>query len=194
MIASGSDPDSSMISGERARDVRTLTQANLALMQGRPIEADEHLQEVAPTEEVDSVEGVDPAGTGFQNLFPDLRSTTDTALFEYGIAAYDDEDYATAFDALHRIKEAGTGQPQERWYYQGMAAYQLERPEEARTALVTLRDYLTEEYPHFDAQAAYVLVQLLPTEEARPYAEHIASQYSDTIYNNSVVQAVLAES
>ncbi len=181
MIASESPTDSSETSDEIARDARTLAQVNLALMRGRPIKAHEQLQDF------------DPTGTDFQDLFSGMRSATDTALFEYGVAAYDEGDYTTTFDALHRIEEASTGEPQERWYYQGMAAYQLERPEEAREALITLRDYLTDDYPHFDAQAAYVLVQLLPTEEARPYAEHIASQYSDTVYNNSVVRAVLAE-
>ena len=167
-------------SDEMMSAAQKVAQVNLALLREQPIEADDQLQRV------------DTTGTPFQDLFPEMRSATDIALFDYGVAAYDEEDYTTAFDALRRIEDAGTGQPQERWYYQGMAAYELERPEEAREALITLRDYLTDEYPHFDAQAAYVLVKLLPAKEARPYAERITSQYGDTIYNNSVVQDVLA--
>lgn len=118
-----------------------------------------------------------------------LQQATNQALYETGIAAWEQGDTEAALQRLRLIASIDVGAPQERLYALGMAAAAEGEPQTAIDALTRLQDHLTPAWAHYDAQAAYTLVQLLPDPEARPYAERIASHYADTIYNNSVVQA-----
>jgi hypothetical protein len=92
---------------------------------------------------------------------------------------------------LEPVSTHDVGLPQERLYALGMAAAMEGRNALAIQSLTRLQDHLNDDYRHYDAQAAYTLVPLLPDEEAQTYAQKIAREYSDTIYNNSVVQAHL---
>jgi hypothetical protein len=156
-----------------------LARAHLDLLQGRPLEAHAALDTL-------QVEGPPAA-----EALADLRAATQQALYDAGLAAWNRRATAEAVRLLAPIAEADVGVPQERLYALGMAAAAEGQADLAIRALKRLQGHLTPDYPHYDAQAASTLVTLLPDDEARPYAERIATRYPDTIYNNSVVQAHL---
>ncbi|MES3630158.1 MAG: hypothetical protein PPP56_08320 [Longimonas sp.] len=158
----------------------TLSQAQLHLLQDDPLAAHASLDTL-------SVQRSDMA----QQVKADLKAAVNQALYDMGIAAWAQGDTGTALQMLRRVAHVDVGTPQDRLYALGMAADREGEPSVAVDALTRLQEYITPAWPHYDAQAAYALVRLLPDDEARPYAERIATRYPNTIYNNSVVQAHL---
>lgn len=162
---------------EALRQAATLAQAQVRLLQGDPLTTHAMLDTLTVSGEV------------AKQAAANLQQATNQALYETGIAAWARGDTEAALQRLRLVGTTDVGAPQERLYALGMAAAAEGEPQTAIDALTRLQDHLTPAWAHYDAQAAYTLVQLLPDTEARPYAERIASRYADTIYNNSVVQA-----
>lgn len=156
----------------------TLSQAQLHLLQDDPLSAYALLDTL-------SVERSDMA----QQVKAELKTAVNQALYDMGTAAWAQGDTGTALQMLRRVAHVDVGTPQDRLYALGMAADREGEPSVAVDALMRLQEYITPAWPHYDAQAAYALVRLLPDDEARSYAERIATRYPNTIYNNSVVQA-----
>ncbi len=159
-----------------------LARAHLDLLQGRPLDAYAAL---------DTLQAPANAPADARAALSALRAATRQALYDAGLAAWDRRATAKAVRLLAPLENADVGEARERLYVLGMAAAEEGRSDLAVRALRRLQSAydLTPAYPHYDAQAAYTLVTLLPDAEARPYAERIATRYADTIYNNSVVQA-----
>jgi len=158
-----------------------LSQVNLWLAQGRPLEAHTALSQL----EMDSI------SQRHQQVYRALQKASNEDLYRAGIAAWQAEDYATVARLLEPIKAVGVGEPQKKFYYLGMAAAKTGQQGLAAQSLKRLQTHLSADYPHFEAQSAYVLVRLLPDEEAKRYARIIADKYSDTLYYNSIVRAHL---
>lgn len=157
--------------------------ANLKVLEDRPLDALSIL---------DSLEASDRSvdRMGRENI-SNLKKVTYHKLYDEGISAWDSGDTKLALQMLEPITEQEVGKPQERLYALGMSAAREGRDTLAIACLTRLQAHLTTDYRHYDAQAAYTLVKLLPDDEARRYARHIAREYSDTIYNNSIVEVHL---
>ena len=165
----------------RADAIMGLVQANLALARGYPDSAHVHLEGQRASEFSDD------GGMAYAAL----REATNEALFEAGVTAWRSGDYSSVIEYLHPIRSADIGDPQQKYYFLGMSAYEEGRDSLAIASLRELQDHLDEDHPHYEAQAAYALVRLLPTSEAREFAQLIAERYSETPYFNSIVREIL---
>lgn len=165
----------------QAYGAAALAQANLALARGYPHSA--HLQlEGLRTSELSDDEG---------KAFSAIREATYSGLFEAGVTAWRSGDYPSVIDYLHPIMDADVGDSQQKYYFLGMSAYEEGRDSLAIASLHALQNHLDEHHPHYEAQAAYALVRLLPKPEAREFAQLIAERYSGTPYFNSIVREIL---
>ena len=165
----------------RADAIVGLAQANLALARGYPDSAHVHLEGQRASELSDD------GGMAYAAL----REATNEALFEAGVTAWRSGDYSSVIDYLHPIRGADIGDPQQKYYFLGMSAYEEGRDSLATASLRELQNHLDADHPHYEAQAAYALVRLLPESEAQEFAQLIAARYPETPYFNSVVREVL---
>ncbi len=161
--------------------IAALASVNLALAQGKPGRAHAVLQEV----EADNLTGAD------MESYEALREATDRALFNTGTQAWREEDYQAVVDMLEPLLNKSVGKSQQKYYFLGIAAYKVGSDSLAVESLLQLQDHLDADHPHFDAQAAYALVQLLPPSDAQHFARRVAERYPDTPYNNSIVRGLL---
>jgi hypothetical protein len=118
-----------------------------------------------------------------------LEEAAEREMYDNGVAAWRGGSTSRAVSLLKPIAETDVGRPQERLYALGMSAAEIGQEDVAIRALESLQDHLTPAYSHYAAQSAYTLVRLLPEEKAQQYARLIEERFSNTIYNNSVVQA-----
>lgn len=158
----------------------TALQVSTLLADGQAVPAYRALGRLAPdsvqTEAVDS-----------------LRTVTHEALARAAGRAWEAGDYDRVVQALTPIRTASVGRTQERLYRLGVAAAQTGRDALAVEVLRELMPQIDARHPHYEAQAAYLLVERGPPAVAQRYARLIADEYSDTIYFNSVVRARLDE-
>ena len=158
-----------------------LARANLALARGYPDSAHVHLEGQRARELSD--------GGGM--AYAMLRDATNEALFDAGVTAWRSGDYACVIDYLHPIMDVNIGDPQQKYYFLGMSAYEEGKDSLAIASLLELQNHLDADHPHYEAQAAYALVRLLPEPDAREFAQLIAARYPQTPYFNSIVRAIL---
>ena len=158
-----------------------LAQANLALARGYPDSAHVELEGLRASELSDDG----------NMAYAALREATDNAMFEAGVTAWRSGNYPSVIGYLHPLIHVRVGDPQQKYYFLGMSAYEEGRDSLAIASLRELQDHLDEDHPHYEAQAAYALVRLLPTSEAREFAQLIAERYSETPYFNSIVREIL---
>jgi len=175
--ASASVPDTLVPRDRYAAMLRVSTH----LAEGQPVRAHRALGRLAPdsarTERIDS-----------------LRTATHEALSRAAGRAWDAENYERVVQTLIPIRDVEVGSTQDRLYRLGVAAAQIGRDALAVEVLRELMPQIDARHPHYEAQAAYLLVELGPPAAAQRYAQLIADEYSDTIYFNSVVRARLDES
>lgn len=122
-----------------------------------------------------------------------LQPAIDWALYEKAVGEWEQENFDRAVDLLTEIDSNEVGTEREKFYMLGISAHKTSRPELAKENLQKLLEgpFSLEDYPHYEAQAAYVLVQLLSGDESQKYARLIAEKYSDTIYYNSTVRSLI---
>jgi len=161
--------------------VNGFSQVNLLLAQGNPLKAHSALTQL----ETDAL-----AGT-HKETYRALQQATNQALYQAGVEAWQIADYSGVVRLLAPVETVVVGEPQRKYYYLGMAAAETGRDSLAVKSLERLQPHLGADYPHFEAQAAYTLVRLLPDAEAGKYARVIADKYPDTLYYNSLVRAHL---
>lgn len=118
-----------------------------------------------------------------------LRTATHRALSRAGRRAWDAGEYERVVRMLRPIREVSVGEPQEKLYALGVSAAQTGRDSLAVATLRALMPQIDARHPHYEAQAAYLLVERGPPQVARRYARLIADKYGGTIYDNSVVRA-----
>lgn len=174
--ASAPVPDSLMSRDRYATALKVST----LLADAKPVRAYRALGQLAPdsarTEALDS-----------------LRTATHEALHRTAARAWEAGDYDRVVEALTPIRDASVGRTQDRLYRLGVAAAQTGRNTLAVEVLRELMPRIDVRHPHYEAQAAYLLVERGPPAVARRYAQLIADEYSDTLYFNSVVRARLDE-
>jgi len=182
--ASTSDPVTENVSESvgRPHAVETLASAQLKLTQGTPLEAHRL---------VDTLTVAGPDANRIQTIRRAVQTVVHDRLYREGMAAWSDGEAARTVALLKPVARLDVGRPQDRLYALGMAAAEVGQTSLAVEALTSLQEHLTTRYDHYAAQSAYTLVQLLPDSEAKRYARIIATQFANTIYNNSVVQAHL---
>jgi hypothetical protein len=125
-----------------------------------------------------------------------LRRALDRDLYSSAVAAWEQENFEDVVQLLSEIDNPSVGEERERLYMHGVSAAQVgdstHAAEKLRKLLESTEDLSS--YPHYEAQAAYLLVQLLSNGEAKEYARLIQEKYEDTLYYNSVVRAHLSNS
>ncbi|MCS3956711.1 hypothetical protein GGP81_003259 [Salinibacter ruber] len=172
--ASASVPDS-LVPRDR---YATALQVSTHLAEGQPVRAYWGLGHLAPdsarTEALDS-----------------LRTATHEALYRAAGRAWDAGDYERVVQVLTPVRDASVGSTQDRLYRLGVAAAQTGRDTLVVEVLRELMPRIDAQHPHYEAQAAYLLVKRGPPAVAKRHARLIAEKYSDTIYFNSVVRAQL---
>lgn len=174
--ASAPVPDS-LVSRDR---YATALQVSTHLAEGRPVQAYRAFGRLAPD-------------SGQMEAVDSLRTATHEALYRAAGRAWDAEDYERVVQALTPIRDASVGSTQDRLYRLGVAAAQTGRDTLAVEILRELMPQIDARHPHYEAQAAYLLVERGPPAVAQRYARLIADEYSDTIYFNSVVRFRLDE-
>jgi len=160
--------------------------ANRLLARGSPLaanEAWETTKDTSGTEEFAAMKG-------------SVRSLIDQRLYAAAVSAWEAGDFREVVNLLTNIHSDTVGTERERLYMIGVSA---NRTGETEIAIKNLRELLKieelgEGYPHYEAQAAYALVQLLSGAEAQRYANLISEKYSDTLYYNSTVRSYLSPS
>jgi len=125
-----------------------------------------------------------------------VRSLIDQRLYAAAVSAWEAGDFREVVNLLTNIHSDTVGTERERLYMIGVSA---NRTGETEIAIKNLRELLKieelgEGYPHYEAQAAYALVQLLSGAEAQRYANLISEKYSGTLYYNSTVRSYLSPS
>ena len=159
----------------------TALRVSTLLAEGRSVKAHRALDRLAPD------------GTPGKTI-DSLRVATREALYRTGTRAWEAEDHERIVEALAPIRNAEVGNAQDRRYRLGVAAAQIGRDTLAADVLQDLMPTIDEEHPHYEAQAAYLLVERGPPGVARRHARLIADKYANTIYFNSVVRSQLDES
>lgn len=164
----------------QAEQYGAVLQVGTFLADGQPVRAHQTLNRLtsdsARTEEADS-----------------LHAATHKALYRAGLQAWDTQNYEQVARVLTPIRDKPVGDPQAKRYYLGVAAAQTGQPALAVDVLRDLMPEIGEQYPHHEAQAAYLLAKHGPPEVARRHAQLIADKYADTVYFNSVVRSQLAD-
>lgn len=156
-------------------------QVSTHLAEGQPVRAYRALGRLSP----DSAQA---------EAIGSLRTATHEALYRAARQAWDAENFERVVQVLAPIRDASVGRTQDRLYRLGVAAAQTGRGALAVEVLRGLMPRIDARHPHYEAQAAYLLVELGPPAVARRHARLIANKYSDTLYFNSVVQDRLDES
>lgn len=168
------DPDSSS-EGRPALDpqVAKIARAGLDLSQGDPLRARRRL------------EGI---GDGPTAMLDSMREAVTVGLVRAGVEAWERGDYSRTVELLEPTLEKTTANSQQKHYYLGISAWKTGRDTLAVESLKQLQEHLDSRHPHFEAQSAYVLTELLPESQAREYARLIADKYNHTVFYNSVVK------
>lgn len=175
---------------QRTRQVESIFRrtgrANLYLARGKPLAANKVWATTGNVSDADEIEAAKKS----------VRRAIDERLYAAGISAWESEDFRKVVELLTEISSDTVGSGIERRYMLGISAHQVGESEIAEENLQKLLKIKTlgEEYPHYEAQAAYALVQLLSGTEAQRYANLIAEKYSDTLYYNSTVRSYLSPS
>lgn len=125
-----------------------------------------------------------------------LRRALDHNLYSSAVEAWEQENFESVVQLLSEIDDPSVGEERERLYIHGVSAAQVG---DSTRAAEKLRELLgptvdLSSYPHYEAQAAYLLVQILSNDEAQEYARLIEKKYKDTLYYNSAVRAHLSNS
>ncbi|MFB6274433.1 MAG: hypothetical protein ABEL51_16235 [Salinibacter sp.] len=172
---------------EEQQDVEStfsrMARANRFLAAGNPLKADDEWEVLNDTSNVVQV------GSARESL----RRAIDQRLYSSAVQFWEQREFSRVVGLLSRIHSDTVGIRRERLYMLGISADQVGRPDLAIQNLrMLLEQESLEDYPHYEAQAAYVLVKHLPGGEARKYAELIADKYSDTLFYNSTVRARLS--
>lgn len=125
-----------------------------------------------------------------------LRRALDRDLYSSAVAAWGEENFESVVQLLSEIDDPSVGEERERLYMHGVSAAQVGDSTRAAEKLRELLESTVDlsSYPHYEAQAAYLLVQLLSNYEAQEYARLIEKKYEDTLFYNSVVRAHLSNS
>lgn len=160
--------------------------ANRYLARGKPLAANNAWGTIGDTSEVEEIEAAKES----------IRGAIDQRLYTAAISAWEAEDFGKVVELLTEISSDTVGIQREHRYMLGVSAHQVGESEIAEENLRKLLkiETLGEKYPHYEAQAAYALVQLLSGTEAQRYANLIAEKYSDTLYYNSTVRSYLSRS
>jgi tetratricopeptide (TPR) repeat protein len=168
------DPDSTS-EGKPALDpqVAKIARAGLDLSRGDPLRARRRL------------EGI---GDGPTAMLDSMREAVTVGLVRAGVEAWERGDYSRTVELLEPTLEKTTANPQQKHYYLGISAWKTGRDTLAVQSLKRLQEHLDSQHPHFEAQSAYVLTELLPENQAREYARLIADKYNHTVFYNSVVK------
>ncbi|MFB6230484.1 MAG: hypothetical protein ABEL04_04935 [Salinibacter sp.] len=175
---------------KRTRQVESIFRrtgrANLYLARGKPLAANKAW---ATTGSISDAAEIEVAKKS-------VRRAIDQGLYAAGISAWESEDFRKVVELLTEISSDTVGSEIEHRYMLGISAHQVGESEIAEENLQKLLKIKTlgEEYPHYEAQAAYALVQLLSGTEAQRYANLIAEKYSDTLYYNSTVRSYISSS
>jgi len=160
-----------------------MARANRFLAAGDPLKADDEWEALNDTSNVARI------GSARESL----RRAIDQKLYSSAIQFWEQREFSRVVNLLSRIHSDTVGIRRERLYMLGISADQVGRQDLAVQNLkMMLKQEGSEDYPHYEAQAAYVLVKHLPSGNARKYAELIADKYSDTLYYNSTVRARLS--
>jgi len=161
---------------------KRLARANRLIAEGHPLEAEQVFDSL-------NVEKADDTKRA-------LRRALDRNLYSSAVAAWEQENFENVFQLLSEIEDPSVGEERERLYMHGVSAAQLGDSTRAAEKLQQLLESQVDlsAYPHYEAQAAYLLVQLLSNSEAKKYAKLIEEKYEDTLYYNSVVRAHLSNS
>jgi tetratricopeptide (TPR) repeat protein len=125
-----------------------------------------------------------------------LRRALDRNLYSSAVEAWEQENFENVVQLLSEIDGPSVGDERERLYMHGVSAAQVGDSTRATEKLRELLESTVDlsSYPHYEAQAAYLLVRLLSNGEAKKYARLIEKKYEDTLYYNSVVRAHLSNS
>jgi tetratricopeptide (TPR) repeat protein len=161
---------------------KRMARANRLIAQGNPLKAAQTFDSL----DVGSAEDTKKA----------LRRALDSNLYSSAVEAWEQENFESVVQLLSEIDDPSVGDERERLYMHGVSAAQVG---DSTRAVEKLRELLEStvdlsSYPHYEAQAAYLLVQLLSNGEAQKYARLIERKYEDTLYFNSVVRAHLSNS
>ncbi|MCS4034445.1 hypothetical protein [Salinibacter ruber] len=160
-----------------------MARANRFLAAGDPLKADDEWEVLNDTSNVVQV------GSARESL----RRAIDQRLYSSAVQFWERREFSRVVGLLSRIHSDTVGIRRERLYMLGISADQVGRPDLAAQNLKKLLEQESlEDYPHYEVQAAYVLVKHLPGGEARKYSELIADKYSDTLFYNSTVRARLS--
>ena len=159
---------------------KRLARANRLIAQGDPLTAAQTLDSL----DVEDAEDTKKA----------LRRAVDRNLYSSAVEAWEQEKFENVARLLSEIDDPSVGEERERLYMHGVSAAQVGDSTRAAEKLRKLMRPTVDlsSYPHYEAQAAYLLVQLLSNGEAREYARLIEEKYEDTLYYNSVVRAYLS--
>ena len=153
---------------------------SILLAKGRPDRAYRALGELNPD-------------SGQAERIDSLRATTHRALYRIGLRAWAAGNYERVVRMLRPIWGVSVGEPQKKLYALGVSAAQTGRDSLAVATLRALMPQIDPRHPHYEAQAAYLLVERGPPKVARRYAQLITEKYDDTLYFNSTVRARLDE-
>lgn len=159
-----------------------MARANRLIAQGDPLTAAQTLDSL----DVENAEDTKKA----------LRRALDRNLYSSAVEAWEQENFENVVQLLSEIDDPSIGEERERLYMHGVSAAQVGDSTRAAEKLRELLESTVDlsSYPHYEAQAAYLLVQLLSNDEARGYAKLIQEKYENTLYYNSVVRAHLSNS
>jgi len=162
-----------------------VTEINQHLVAGEPLQAQVTLQNF--TTQSDSVPGL------ARDTYNSLRQIVIQHLYRASNDAWNDGNFARVVETTKPILDDEVGDLQRKLYYLGISAWRIGDRDLATSSLLRLfqEGHLDQRHPHFEAQAAYVLVRLLPNDKAQRFARVIADKYRDTLYFNSVVRSHL---
>lgn len=160
-----------------------MARANMFLAAGNPLKADDEWRALNDTSNVAQT----------RSARESLRRAIDQKLYSSAIQLWEQGEFSRVVDLLSHIRLDTVGIRRERLYMLGISADQAGRPDVAVQNLKKLLEQESlEDYPHYEVQAAYVLVERLPIGKARKYAELIADEYPNTLFYNSTVRARLS--
>lgn len=145
---------------------------------------------------LDSLEVTQSTDDASSDAEKSIRRLIDRQLYSAALTAWEQQDFEEATRLLREVSSDSIGTRREHLYVLGVSAAQVGN---SRLATGELRKLLNSDidlsdHPHYEAQAAYMLVKLLPEGQSEKYAELIEKKYRDTIYYNSVVRTHLSNS
>lgn len=169
--------------------LRQVAIANRNLAEGKPLAAAKIQDSLSAPENLSATSAAEKVRVASRPLQPVI----DQALYEKAAREWEQGNFDGVVDLLAEIDSNEVGTERERLYMLGISAHKAGRPEHAKESLQKLLEgpFDLEDHPHYEAQAAYVLVQLLSEDESRKYVRLISEKYSDTIYYNSIVRSFI---